>query len=810
MADAVSKMILYGNTTVTVLNQSSQVLNAVASQGSITVSTSSIQFMHDELSTIAQNITYHYTVGGQQVTTTNVTQVLLDLTKNVSSISVSYEIPDHDYMADAVSKMILYGNTTVTLPLGKLYGDIVIDDGVIAYKPTVSLLHNMTSYHSIPAGAASLTEAVYRRLLKNSSATFSVNSYPFPLTSRQSSTLNVVLAVFAALFILIPFCYLPASFTIFVVKERSVKATHIQLVSGASVNAYWIATYLWDITNYVFIIGCVEIVFLAFQNSSFVGTANKAWAVFMLFLLFGTSIIPLSYIYSLRFDNHSSAQVAISGIHFATGFVLTIVSYMADNMRGTARVNANLKKFYRLFPTFDLGEGLMQLTVSAFYEILYGSTTNAFSWDVCGRNMVYMFVETIVFFGALLVMENNYIKNIQWRKLLRECKERIQSCFTGARRYEFDERINVEDQKEPIPLPDEDADVFSERKRIEEMGGGSHKDILSIRSLRKVYPGLSGQTSTVAVQNLSLGVPEGECFGFLGVNGAGKTTTMSILTGDFPATSGAATIAGFDIKSQMAKVRQVIGYCPQFDPLIDLMTAREHLYFFAKLRGVPRERIQPVVEILLEKSGLSKFADKVSGSYSGGNKRKLSFCIALIGNPSVVFLDEPSSGMDPVSRRFMWNVINASKLGRSIILTTHSMEECEALCGRVGIMAAGRLQCLGSIQHLKSKFGRGYQIELKLKPKLDDSKEEVDAKERNRLAKAFFNDSFEGLSIEEEFPLLFKMQLPNEGHTLASIFRTIEESRKQIGIDDYAISQSTLEQVFISIAKRDGKPPPDQ
>merc|ERR1719446_54668 len=123
-----------------------------------------------------------------------------------------------------------------------------------------------------------------------------------------------------------------------------------------------------------------------------------------------------------------------------------------------------------------------------------------------------------------------------------------------------------------------------------------------------------------------------------------------------------------------------MGYCPQVDPLLELMTARETLTMFAQLKNLPAREIAAIVDDLLQRVTLTPYADRVCGSYSGGNKRKLSLAIALVGSPAVVFLDEPSSGMDPVSRRHMWEIIMRERLVRSIVLTTHSMEECEALC----------------------------------------------------------------------------------------------------------------------------------
>lgn len=201
----------------------------------------------------------------------------------------------------------------------------------------------------------------------------------------------------------------------------------------------------------------------------------------------------------------------------------------------------------------------------------------------------------------------------------------------------------------------------------------------------------------MAVQDLSFGLKQGECFGFLGINGAGKTTTMKMLTGDIVPTSGNATLSGYDILTQQVQVRRQIGYCPQNDALIDLLTVREHLELFAKIKGVPNSDLDLVVREKMEQLNLTAFEDKLAGSLSGGNKRKLSVAIAMIGSPRILFLDEPSTGMmDPVSRRFMWDVISEISTYNkesTVVLTTHSMEECEALCTRVGIMVGGELKC---------------------------------------------------------------------------------------------------------------------
>merc|ERR1711871_737479 len=279
------------------------------------------------------------------------------------------------------------------------------------------------------------------------------------------------------------------------------------------------------------------------------------------------------------------------------------------------------------------------------------------------------------------------------------------------------------------------------------------------------------------------------CFGLLGVNGAGKTTTLGMLTGDQAPTEGNAWVNGHSIINDMQAVRRGVGFCPQFDALLDNMTGREHLHLFARTKGIPEEHVLMVAEQLLQLVNLSMFADKPSGAYSGGNKRKLSLAIALIGNPELVFLDEPSTGMDPVSRRFMWNVIEDTAKERSVVLTAHSLDECEALCNQVVVMVGGKLKCLGNIQHLKSRFGKTYTVEIK-----------VGDEEGIPQLEAFVTNELYGY-VEEQHQTWFNCKIPQDAVTLARVFRTIENHKEDLRIKDYSVSQTSLEQIFLHFAR---------
>ena len=245
--------------------------------------------------------------------------------------------------------------------------------------------------------------------------------------------------------------------------------------------------------------------------------------------------------------------------------------------------------------------------------------------------------------------------------------------------------------------------------------------MLAVSNLRKVYdPTMlrcrrkDGDRRKVAVRNLSLMVGEGEVFGLLGHNGAGKTSAMKMMTGEEGLSVGRVEVTGLEVRSRQSSVYHQLGYCPQLDTVWPRLTLQEHLQLFARIRGVPERDIGGLVRSYLRGLHIEEHGDKASRDCSGGTKRKLSYGIAMVGEPRIVLLDEPSTGMDPQSKRFVWNTISSSfREGRGAVITTHSMEEADAVCSRIGILVQGELRCLGSSQHLKNKFGAGYLLEIK-------------------------------------------------------------------------------------------------
>ncbi len=212
-----------------------------------------------------------------------------------------------------------------------------------------------------------------------------------------------------------------------------------------------------------------------------------------------------------------------------------------------------------------------------------------------------------------------------------------------------------------------------------------------------------------AVNHIDFTVNHGEIFGLLGPNGAGKTTTIKMLTSILPITSGSATVAGVDVNAHPMHVRQNIGYVSQMLSTDGLLTGRENLLLTAKLYGIPRSELNERVNTALTFMGLNDAADRLAKTYSGGMVRRLEIAQAMLHRPAILFLDEPTIGLDPMARYLVWERLKKlqSELGMSVLITTHDMEEADHLCNRLAIMHKGEIAAIGTPEELKGKVGQG-------------------------------------------------------------------------------------------------------
>ncbi|CAG7731028.1 unnamed protein product [Allacma fusca] len=299
----------------------------------------------------------------------------------------------------------------------------------------------------------------------------------------------------------------------------------------------------------------------------------------------------------------------------------------------------------------------------------------------------------------------------------------------------------------------------------------------------------------IAVNNLSLNIFKGQITALLGHNGAGKTTTMSILTGIISPTRGTALIDGHNIRSDMEGARQNMGLCPQQNMLFDRLTVKEHLLFFAKLKGTNRGRANLEIEGFLNQLDMRKKMNAMSKALSGGQKRKLNLAMALVGGSRVVILDEPTSGMDPESRRAMWDLLMAERGRRTILLTTHLMEEADVLGDRIAIMAEGRLKCCGSPTFLKNKYGAGYTIRMTLKDKAKADK--ILSTVQNHVTNASFKGMPNSLELAVILPSL------EDSAVFPSLFSDLESNKEKLGIQTVGLSLTTMDEIFMKVILMD-------
>ncbi|XP_008793496.2 ABC transporter A family member 7-like [Phoenix dactylifera] len=350
----------------------------------------------------------------------------------------------------------------------------------------------------------------------------------------------------------------------------------------------------------------------------------------------------------------------------------------------------------------------------------------------------------------------------------------------------------LQQQKSEVLVDLEKPDLYQERQVVEQLlqePSTSHAIICD--NLKKVYPGRDGNPEKLAVRGLSLALPRGGCFGMLGPNGAGKTSLINMMIGFIKPTSGTAYVHGMDIQTDMEKIYTGLGVCPQHDLLWETLTGREHLLFYGRLKNLKGAALSQAVEESLKSVNLfhGGIGDKPAGTYSGGMKRRLSIAISLIGDPKVVYMDEPGSGLDPASRKILWDAVKRAKQDRAIILTTHSMEEAEALCDRMGIFVDGSLQCIGSAKELKARFGGSYVLTITTSSSEEEEIERLVLQLSPRANKIYH------LSGTQKF------ELPRQDVRIADVFQVVKEAKKKFPVFAWGLADTTLEYVFIKVAK---------
>lgn len=327
----------------------------------------------------------------------------------------------------------------------------------------------------------------------------------------------------------------------------------------------------------------------------------------------------------------------------------------------------------------------------------------------------------------------------------------------------------------------------AERKVITEPDPTGLETGVVIKGLKKVFA--TGGITKAAVDGIDLKMYKGQVTVLLGHNGAGKTTTMSMMVGLFAPTAGSITIDGASIQDNPTAARRSLGLCPQFDVLFGTLSVAQNLTFFGSLKGLTGDALRAEVDAFIAELDLVPKRDSPSKVLSGGQRRALSVAVALIGGSKTVILDEPTSGMDPEKRRHTWDLIEKHKRTRTILLTTHFMDEADLLGDRIAIMAEGRVRCMGSSQFLKRTYGVGMHLTAVKSSHGCSSKQVLD----------FLQSYIPASTIEGDLGAELTALLPKApALTMSALVAALENSQAELGLDSFGISVTTMEEVFIA------------
>jgi ABC-type multidrug transport system ATPase subunit len=607
------------------------------------------------------------------------------------------------------------------------------------------------------------------------------------------------------------------------ITEKELKLRQAMSMMGLYDSAYWLSWLTWEgilalISSLVIVLVGMMFQFDFFLNNSFA-------VVFLVFFLFQLNMLGVAFLLSAFITKASSSTTA--------GFFIFIVGTVTQAVTAfgfpySSSISKPLRNIWSLFPPNLLAEAL-QLLVSATAT----PQDVGVSWSNRGKcaandddcvitiNDIYIWlVATFFIWLVLAIYFDNIIPNVSGvRKSVfyflnpgywigkggNNVKEGgICSCIGSLPPQEH--------------ITPDDEDVLEEENLVKQqiMEGVDDPNIaVQVRGLGKTYPGSTNMGCCKckrnppyqALKGLWVNFAKDQLFCLLGPNGAGKTTAINCLTGITPVTNGDALIYGIPVRSSigMSKIRKLIGVCPQFDILWDSLSGKEHLDLFASIKGLPPSSIKSVIQKSLEEVKLTEAANIRAGSYSGGMKRRLSVAIALIGDPKLVILDEPTTGMDPITRRHVWDIIENAKRGRAIVLTTHSMEEADILSDRIGIMAKGKLRCIGTSIRLKSRFGTGFianvSFSVTTNGQATPNRDVVDTTHHEDV-KQFFKHHL-NVEPKEENKSFLTFVIPHDREVLLpNFFKELQDRVSEFGIADIQLGLTTLEEVFLNIAQQ--------
>ena len=549
------------------------------------------------------------------------------------------------------------------------------------------------------------------------------------------------------------------SFTIQMIEEKELKLKKLLERQGIGEIKYILSWFL----NYLLVGLFTDIVLII----AIIVLLDSLQGLFILnIILYVLAIFPLIYLIVTICSTKKSGIILTNIIGFASlviGFIIPM-----------GRTNRALQMVFNIFPNVN---EFSMLTILYKYEEI-----GVFSSDLLKLkvkrisyidNLIMFFVE-ICFYSLIclfiILFQNSGLPFLDF----------IKSLFTKVNR-----KINQE--KFEISANNEEKNILN--KYHEELNEinlelKNRNEFLKIKNITKIYGNLK------AVNNFNGELFKNEIFCLLGHNGAGKTTLIKMISGTEEPDNGDIFLDNISIITNKSYLYNNIGLCQQEDILFEYLTVEEHLKYMMELKGSKSDEQQ--INIFINGIELNLKKESLCKTLSGGEKRKLCIALALIGNSKLVLLDEPTSGMDVIAKRKLWNFLKEFKNDKIIILTTHSLDEAEYLGDRIGIMTNGEFICSGTSSFLKSKYPCGFNLNFIVNPEIFDDK----------IRKEIFNKlkRYEPkLEVKISSKGLFSINIESNNRNIKEIFKVIEENKEEYGIEDYTVSSTTLEDVFLKL-----------
>ncbi|XP_011067293.1 PREDICTED: LOW QUALITY PROTEIN: ATP-binding cassette sub-family A member 2-like [Acromyrmex echinatior] len=667
----------------------------------------------------------------------------------------------------------------------------------------VQLMYSSTAIHSGPIALNLLHNALLRYHCGSDNCWIKLVSRPLPRPEQWQHLLvhprsirnweNA--AIIITLFLLLPSIDMG-------IREKNTRSKMLQInaigMSTEFIGIYWIPTYIIDFLLYAFSIIIFEIIILSIYRRTLHFSNLEIVQILMIFLCYGACAIPLGYCIQLFTRKPENAYLSVILINIVT--ILLVNSSVIFPWIFRVFSNGVRYVLIHIFPPYVLACALGNYIMLNLYnrQCSYFNTcdTEFYMEDPCCQNCkgkgCYKHLDVMLIKQSSFEYKHSITDDI----LL--MVSQMFAFFILLEVFEEKNRRKWYSYFMPSEKDDDilELEVVQEKKRVEEYM--KHYDetkllpprvALVVQNLTKKY------AKKPVVNRINFSIHNQECFGLLGFNDVGKSTIYKALVGQIKISAGKAVIYEYEFTRNQEMFVGMIGYCPQINGLSDFMTGRQYLQLHAALRGVPYGSINEEVNKWLDVLDMLDFENLKIIHYPWGIQRKLCILQSLTGDLPMIFMDEPSAGIDVMTSHAICEILHQIReMGRSILITTHSMREAEAMCLRVGILVNGQFIAIGSCEYLKAKYGRNFILSIKIVPGYHLTILEK--------IKKIINETFPTIRFKDSYLGVLKYELES-GISYSYVFDKLEKLRQRyVWITDFSVTQPSMDEVFLTLVKK--------